>query len=273
MAVHSCGYSLRSQLLQCCRACYRPYFSPQPPSCWSSLAAVRRGVLASKIEHQQSTCLECQTFVELFALIALMFHAVFEAVYSLSLYEAFARISPVYVTAIKRGGGLLLSSGAWCSRFQRALLNSQHSHGCVILCSAGVVVVRRVSQGQDGPDLVHGARRGADRVARVAFVLSNSAIDTQSETREETREETRGERRETERGETGLRQRILVVMVMLVQVLRAQVRPVTVTDERRCVWRLCACACACHVARYEASSVPCPTTPRPTRPSGEAAAS
>jgi hypothetical protein len=42
---------------------------------------------------------------------------------------------------------------------------------------------------------VHGARRGADRVARVAFVLSNSAIDTQSETREETR----GERPREER--------------------------------------------------------------------------
>jgi multidrug transporter EmrE-like cation transporter len=33
-----------------------------------------------------------------------------DAVYMLSLYQAFAWISPVYVTAIKRGGGILLSS-------------------------------------------------------------------------------------------------------------------------------------------------------------------
>ena len=33
-----------------------------------------------------------------------------EAVYMLSLYQAFAAISPVYVTAIKRGGGVLMSS-------------------------------------------------------------------------------------------------------------------------------------------------------------------
>ena len=30
----------------------------------------------------------------------------------LALYQAFAKISPVYVTAIKRGGGVLLSSFA-----------------------------------------------------------------------------------------------------------------------------------------------------------------
>ena len=35
-----------------------------------------------------------------------------EAVYMLSLYQAFACISPVYVTAIKRGGGVLLASFA-----------------------------------------------------------------------------------------------------------------------------------------------------------------
>uniref|UniRef100_A0A7S0HY37 EamA domain-containing protein n=1 Tax=Hanusia phi TaxID=3032 RepID=A0A7S0HY37_9CRYP len=33
-----------------------------------------------------------------------------DAIYMLSLYQAFAWISPVYVTAIKRGGGILLSS-------------------------------------------------------------------------------------------------------------------------------------------------------------------
>jgi len=33
-----------------------------------------------------------------------------DAVYMLSLYQAFAWISPVYVTAVKRGGGILLSS-------------------------------------------------------------------------------------------------------------------------------------------------------------------
>ena len=33
-----------------------------------------------------------------------------EAVYMLALYQAFACISPVYVTAIKRGGGVLLAS-------------------------------------------------------------------------------------------------------------------------------------------------------------------
>ena len=35
-----------------------------------------------------------------------------EAVYMLALYQAFACISPVYVTAIKRGGGVLLASFA-----------------------------------------------------------------------------------------------------------------------------------------------------------------
>ncbi|KAJ1463083.1 hypothetical protein M885DRAFT_584046 [Pelagophyceae sp. CCMP2097] len=35
-----------------------------------------------------------------------------EAVYMLALYQAFAYISPVYVTAIKRGGGVLVSSAA-----------------------------------------------------------------------------------------------------------------------------------------------------------------
>lgn len=35
---------------------------------------------------------------------------VFDAIYMLSLYKAFTLISPVYVSAIKRGGGVILSS-------------------------------------------------------------------------------------------------------------------------------------------------------------------
>jgi len=33
-----------------------------------------------------------------------------DALYQLSQYQAMAKISPVYVTAVKRGGGILLSS-------------------------------------------------------------------------------------------------------------------------------------------------------------------
>ena len=44
-----------------------------------------------------------------------------EAVYMLSLYAAFACISPVYVTAIKRGGGVLLASFASMFFFKEPL--------------------------------------------------------------------------------------------------------------------------------------------------------
>ena len=35
-----------------------------------------------------------------------------EAMYMLLLYQAFSMLSPVYVTSIKRGGGILLASAA-----------------------------------------------------------------------------------------------------------------------------------------------------------------
>jgi len=56
------------------------------------------------------TMKELKKFMAPKVLLLLLSVCVADAVYMLSLYQAFAWISPVYVTAIKRGGGILLSS-------------------------------------------------------------------------------------------------------------------------------------------------------------------
>lgn len=53
---------------------------------------------------------ELSKFAKPQALTLLLGICLADAVYMLSLYQAFALISPVYVTAVKRGGGILLSS-------------------------------------------------------------------------------------------------------------------------------------------------------------------
>lgn len=53
---------------------------------------------------------ELRKFANPRVLMLLLSICIADAVYMLSLYQAFAWISPVYVTAIKRGGGILLSS-------------------------------------------------------------------------------------------------------------------------------------------------------------------
>jgi len=45
-----------------------------------------------------------------------------DALYQLSQYQAMAHISPVYVTAIKRGGGILLSSLVGVLLFRESVL-------------------------------------------------------------------------------------------------------------------------------------------------------
>lgn len=55
------------------------------------------------------------------AILLILLICLSEAVYMLALYQAFAKISPVYVTAIKRGGGLLLSSLAGVVFFNEPL--------------------------------------------------------------------------------------------------------------------------------------------------------
>mmetsp|Transcript_5238 Transcript_5238/g.12149 ORF Transcript_5238/g.12149 Transcript_5238/m.12149 type:complete len:123 (+) Transcript_5238:1066-1434(+) len=45
-----------------------------------------------------------------------------DAVYQLSQYQAMSRISPVYVTAIKRGGGILVSSVMGVVVFRESLV-------------------------------------------------------------------------------------------------------------------------------------------------------
>mmetsp|Transcript_2686 Transcript_2686/g.4306 ORF Transcript_2686/g.4306 Transcript_2686/m.4306 type:complete len:376 (-) Transcript_2686:741-1868(-) len=53
---------------------------------------------------------ELKKFTNMRVMTLIMAICFADAVYMLSLYQAFAWISPVYVTAIKRGGGILLSS-------------------------------------------------------------------------------------------------------------------------------------------------------------------
>jgi hypothetical protein len=61
-----------------------------------------------------------------------------EAVYMLALYQAFACISPVYVTAIKRGGGVLLASFASMFFFKEPLAGRGFPIAAIV---AGVVAL------------------------------------------------------------------------------------------------------------------------------------
>jgi hypothetical protein len=61
-----------------------------------------------------------------------------EAVYMLALYQAFACISPVYVTAIKRGGGVLLASVASMFFFKEPLAGRGFPIAAIV---AGVVAL------------------------------------------------------------------------------------------------------------------------------------
>jgi len=60
-------------------------------------------------------------FLNPHALVLLLSVCTAEGLYLLSMYEAFARVSPVYVTAIKRGGGLLFSAFASAIFFNESL--------------------------------------------------------------------------------------------------------------------------------------------------------
>ena len=62
-------------------------------------------------------------FINPHALVLLLSVCAAEAFYLLALYQAFATISPVYVTAIKRGGGLLFSAFASAIFFNESISN------------------------------------------------------------------------------------------------------------------------------------------------------
>lgn len=61
-----------------------------------------------------------------------------DAIYMLSLYKAVTLISPVYVAAIKRGGGVLLSSLLGLTFFGESM---QGRLGPVLAISSGVVLL------------------------------------------------------------------------------------------------------------------------------------
>lgn len=60
-----------------------------------------------------------------------------DALYMLSLYKAFTLVSPVYVAAIKRGGGVLLGSLVGALGFGEPM----RGRGVPILCMTAAVVI------------------------------------------------------------------------------------------------------------------------------------